>query len=157
MCVQLADDFADLGAHRSSAGSDELNLVYVAITRAMLGLVCNRNVATLLTEKSRKRMELEVGTQVACVVKADELGYHLLCRHAMRWLLLMHDVGVRLTCRGRCQLLAVSARIVLTASCAAALNTLFPSHTLHVVTAVDPLLPVVCLTNCAGAAATPRG
>lgn len=62
LLLQLADDFAELcrpGAFVAPDG-DELNLVYVAITRAMLGLVCNRDVALLLTEKATKRLQVEV-------------------------------------------------------------------------------------------------
>jgi hypothetical protein len=64
--LQLADDFAKLGPDEVfvATDGDELNLVYVAITRAMLGLVCNRNVAQLLTQKSRKRLRAEVGDRV---------------------------------------------------------------------------------------------
>lgn len=48
LCLQLSDGFAELTAHTRPAHEpkDELNLVYVALTRAMLGLVCNCTVAT---------------------------------------------------------------------------------------------------------------
>lgn len=68
LCLQLADDFAELSAHTRLVHEpkDELNLVYVALTRAMLGLVCNQNVARLLTAgTTQKYMEVQVRTLMA--------------------------------------------------------------------------------------------
>lgn len=45
---------------------DELNLVYVALTRAMLGLVCNRDLTRLVTAgTAQKYMAVEVGPPAA--------------------------------------------------------------------------------------------
>jgi hypothetical protein len=64
LCLQLADDFALFADARPRPGierePDELNLVYVALSRAMLGLVCNRDLAELVTAESRKRLVVEV-------------------------------------------------------------------------------------------------
>lgn len=60
-CLQLADDFAELVSATPTPGEpDELNLVYVALSRAMLGLVCNRDLAELVTAQSRKELAVEV-------------------------------------------------------------------------------------------------
>lgn len=68
-CLQLADDFTTFVEARLNRGSrtqskdDELNLVYVALTRAMLGLVCNRDLAELVTAEASKQMVVEVSEQ----------------------------------------------------------------------------------------------
>lgn len=63
---QLADDFSQLSRDGPPqlwqvSRTDEHNLVYVAVTRAMLGLVCNRDVAKLISSKARKTLQIEVG------------------------------------------------------------------------------------------------
>jgi len=64
--LQVADDFSQLSLDvppqfRQLAHTDEHNLVYVAVTRAMLGLVCNRDVAKLISSKARKTLQIQVG------------------------------------------------------------------------------------------------